>query len=100
MKWADFCISAVRFNAAHTHIDYLRTHPDNGDALGVAQTYARSQVVAAIQTGTTFATVFRAEDGNWKFGAKVFIIHVHGIPYLKTVADGTPRDNLDRLPEF
>ena len=30
-KWADFAISAVRFNAAHTHIDRVKVHTDDGE---------------------------------------------------------------------
>lgn len=48
-KWADYCISAVRFNSQHTHIDKVRTHPDNGDSIGSSSDYARQDVVAAIK---------------------------------------------------
>jgi hypothetical protein len=45
-KWADFGISAVRFNSAHTHIDRVRINPDNGESTGAAQDCGRADVVA------------------------------------------------------
>lgn len=99
-KWADYGISAVRFNPAHTHIDRLRVHPDNGDTIGSYSEYARADIVAAIKKGTTFVTIFKGSDGNWKQGQPVFIIKVGGTEYLKTVDNGKAVDNLDNLPEF
>ena len=32
-KWADYGISAVKFNDAHTHINKVQVHPDNGDKM-------------------------------------------------------------------
>lgn len=34
-KWADYGISAVRFNSAHTHIDKVWVHPDNETLIGL-----------------------------------------------------------------
>ena len=35
-KWADYLISAVRYNAAETHIEKVRVHVDEGDKVGGA----------------------------------------------------------------
>lgn len=99
-KWADYGISAVRYNAAHTHIDKVRAHPDNGDTIGAYSEYTRADVVAAIKKGTTFVTIFKGTDGKWKKGQPVYIIKVKGVEYIKTVDNGKAVDNLDNLPEF
>ena len=45
-KWADYAISAVRFNGAHTHIDRVRVHPDNGDSIGNGSEQVRSAMLS------------------------------------------------------
>jgi hypothetical protein len=99
-KWADYCISEVRFNAKHTHIDRVRRHPDNGDSLGSASEIARQTVVDDLADGKTYITIFKDDDGKWKRGKTVFTVKINGVEYIKTVADQTTKDNLDELPEF
>lgn len=99
-KWADYGISGVRFNSAHTHIDRVQIKADNGDSLGAAQDSGRADVVAAIKRSVTFVTIFRNEGGNWSKGQPVFIDRVGGVEYLKTVPNGKAIDNLDNLPEY
>lgn len=99
-KWADYGISAVRFNSAHTHIDRVRAHPDNGDTIGAAAEYARADIIAAIKKGTSFVTIFKGSDGRWNKGQPVYIIKINGTEYIKTVDNGKAVDNLDNLPEF
>ena len=48
-KWADYCISAVRYNAEHTHIVKVKVHIDSGDTIGTATEWTRSEVVTAIE---------------------------------------------------
>lgn len=99
-KWADFGISAVKFNYAHTHIDKVKVHPDNGETIGSSVEHARTDIVNAIKKGTTFVTIFKGDDGKWKKGQPVYIIKINGIEYIKTVDNGKAVDNLDNLPEF
>ena len=99
-KWADYGISAVRYNAVHTHIDKVRTHQDNGDSIGTASESARATVVAAIKNGTTFVTILVGADGKWRQGQPVRVIKVNGVEYIKTVDNGKAADNLENLPEF
>jgi len=99
-KWADYGISAVRFNSTHSHIDRVQINTDNGDTIGTAQDIGRADVVAAIKRNITFVTIFRNVDGKWNKGQPVFVDRVSGVEYLKTVPNGKPIDNLDNLPEF
>jgi hypothetical protein len=83
-KWADYGISAVRFNSAHTHIDRVRAHPDNGDTMGTGAEYARADIIAAIKKGTSFVTIFQGSDGGWKKGQAVYIIKINGTEYINS----------------
>jgi hypothetical protein len=99
LKWADYTISSVRFNPAHTHIDQVQVRPDNGDNLGPSTTQQREAIVSLLKRGVTFTTIFRNND-QWHKGQPVFIDRVNGIEYIKTVPNGKAIDNLDNLPEF
>jgi len=99
-KWADYGISAVRYNVAHTHIDRVRAHPDNGDSIGAPSEYLRADIIAAIRKGTSFVTILKGADGKWMKGQPVYIIKVNGVEYIKTVDNGKAADNLENLPEF
>lgn len=98
-KWADYGISAVRYNNAHTHIDLVRAQPDDGEKFGEIGEYSRANIVAAIKRGVTFITIFM-RDGKWQKGQPVYIIKVNGTEYIKTVDNGKAADNLENLPEF
>lgn len=98
-KWADYCISAVRYDDDHDHIIELNVHPDNGDTIGSSSVWTRQQVVSAIGTGSTFVTIIR-KDGSWNRGSDVHVVTVNGVKYLRTDGNSTARDNLGSLPEF
>ena len=51
-KWGDYGISAVRFNSAHTHIDRVLVHLDNGETVGAGSEYARADIVSSIKNVT------------------------------------------------
>jgi hypothetical protein len=99
-KWADHVISAVRYNAADTHIERVRVHRDEGNRMGPAQEATRTEVVESIERGHTFATVVKGDDGKWHYGATVGIVVIRGVKYIRTDRDATPEDNLGRLPRF
>lgn len=99
-KWADYGISAVHFNSAHTHIDRVRAHPDKGETIGAAVEFTRANIVAEIKKGVTYVTIFKGDDDKWKKGQTIYIIKINGTEYIKTVDNGKEVDNLDNLPEF
>lgn len=99
-KWADYCITAVRFNKERTHIDRVKVQPDTGSSLGAESEATREAVVAAIKEGATFVTAYKTAAGSWSKGKDVVITKVDGVEYLKTVANNKPEDNLENLPEF
>ncbi len=97
-KWADYGISAVRYDSEHTHIVKVRVHEDKGDKIGAPTEWTRSQVVTAIENGKSLVTILRG--GNWKKGQDVHIITVKGTKYLRTDQNLKASDNLGELPEF
>jgi hypothetical protein len=99
-KWADYCISAVRYNPERTHIVKVKVHINSGDTIGTATEWTRSEVVAAIGAGKTFVTMTCTTDGKWNKGEDVRIIIVYGVKYIRTDANSKASDNLGNLPEF
>ncbi|WP_337922648.1 DUF3892 domain-containing protein [Vibrio cholerae] len=99
-KWADYLISAVRYDANHSHITHVHVMEDNGATLGTVSTYTRQAVVEKILNGFTFETAYKNNLNNYQRGQKVFIIKVNNINYLKTVDNDKEEDNLESLPEF
>lgn len=99
-KWADFGISAVSYNSSHTHIDKVRAHPDTGSTIETPSEYSRTEVVAAIEKGVTFITIFKNHVRKWQKGQPIQIIKINGVEYIKTVDNGNEADNLENLPEF
>lgn len=97
-KWAVYLISSVTLNTRKTHIENVVAHPDNGTTVGAGTTWSRAQVVAAIERGTTFATIYKTAEGKWTFGAQVEIVVVHGEKFIRTDRDATTADNLGSLP--
>lgn len=100
-KWADYCISAVKYNNSHTHIDKVKAYMDNwGDTFVNLNEYNRVQIISMIKNWKTFVTTIKDSDGKWKKWQPVFIIVINNIEYIKTVANNKEVDNLEDLPEF
>jgi hypothetical protein len=99
-KWADYLISAVRYNDPKTHIVAVRCHPDNGDSVGAGTEVQRTTVVAKIDAGSTFATIRKTQEGKWIRGEDVRTVIVDHTAYIRTDANGVKADNLGDLPLF
>jgi hypothetical protein len=105
-KWADYLISAVRFerdiHGNKLHISHLKLHVDSeADSLGGGTSYKREEVVTLIDVlNKKIMTITKSKEGKWNPGARVFVVEIKRVKYLKTVSDNTEKDNLDNLPEF
>jgi hypothetical protein len=93
-KWADYVITAVRFNPAGTHIEEVRVREDTGDKLTAATTKTRASVVSQIEAGYSYCTATEGSDGKWQCGAAVKIITIGGERFIKTKPDSIKKDNL------
>lgn len=98
-KWADYCISRVRYNDKHTHIVKVEAMPDEGDKLGTKVEFNREEVVSKIDRGTTFVTV-TLKDGSYNKGEDVRVVKINNIKYIRTDQNQKENDNLGALPEY
>ena len=99
-KWADYLISAVRYNQSHSHIDRVKVHVDNGESVGAATDTMRRDVIDALKSGKTFVSIIKNAQGSWNKGQTVYIVTIKGTEYIKTVDNGKESDNLENLPEY
>ncbi len=101
-KWAEYLISEVKYVETTTtkHISQVKVHVDTGDKVADSKIWSRQDVINAIDLKSTFMTITKAPDGNWKKGAEVIKILVNNVHYIKTEPDNTTKDNLGSLPEF
>jgi len=99
-KWADYCISACRYNSEHTHIDKVKVHSDDGESIGPSKEYSRQEVILSIKADNSFVTIFKNSAGKWIKGQLVIIVKIKGKEYIKTVENDKEVDNLENLPEY
>ena len=99
MKWADYLISAVKYNSSGTHIDKVKVHEDNDDKVSVGKEWTRKDVVDAISKGKSFCTIYKNKEGSWSKGEQVTTVEVT-TKFIKTKADKKDVDNLENLPLF
>jgi hypothetical protein len=99
-KWADYGISGVRYDSTHTRIMQVKVHLDGGDTIGAASIISRTDVVNAINRGTSYVTIVKNGNGQWTKGEDVRKVTINGADYIRTDNNRTARDNLENLPEF
>lgn len=63
-------------------------------------TWERSDVLDTLRKNENFCTITQGTDNKWHQGAKVEIITINGVDYIKTVKDSTKKDNLGELLPF
>lgn len=98
-KWADFGIFQVKYNRDHTAIIEVEVRPDLGESFGNPQRVARLNVVAGIEQGRTYVTVFTRDRKHTK-GEEVRVVTLHGQKFLRSDTNALRADNLGSLPEY
>ena len=106
-KWADYAITAIQYeyygrNGEWKRIVAVEVREDQVTRLGNPKTWLRQQVVnAKVNDQKTFVTSILDKDTNkWLLGAKVEVVLINGIHYIRTDRNNTPADNLGNLPEL
>jgi len=101
-KWADYVITRVRYNSAGTHIEQVEAADDGEDGIGTKRSESRATVLANIKARRTYVTAppSKTDAGKVTKGAAVGTVVVNGTEYLRTDANKTARDNLDKLPTY
>ena len=99
-KWANYGISAVKFNLEGTRVEKVVAQLDLETIFGTPSEFSRGEIVAAVKKNLSFITIFTRPDGKWKKGQIVRLATINGHEYLKTVDDQGEVDRLDGLPEI
>ena len=100
VKWADYCISHVRYDSSKKHIEQVKVQQDLGDSLGVPSTWVRDDVLDSLRNNESFCTITMGSNNKWIQGAKVEMVTINSRDYIKSVKDSTETDNLGNLPTF
>ena len=100
-KWADFLISAIRYENElfKNSIAYLKVHPDYGTEIGAGSTWTKEEVINAMYNGKTFYTILKEKTGQWKKGSLVALITRNGKSVI-TDSEITDLDYLTNLQEL
>jgi len=96
-KWADYLISCCGYK--DNHIEEAGVHEDLGEKLGSRSMRSRSWILDRMDNRYSFCTITKGGDGQWRKGARVNIVTVMGVRYLRTDANYTESDNLGALPK-
>src|SRR4051812_13432442 len=105
-KWADYVITAVRYESAERsregkRIVTVEVRMDLGGRVGYAELWRREQVLDAVNHDhETFITSSMAANGTWLKGAHVRVIRVNGIDYIRIDRTPVMNDDLGGLSEF
>lgn len=100
-KWADFLISAIRYEneVLKNSIAYLKVHHDQGAEIGAGYTWTKEEVINAMYEGKTFYTIIKEKTGEWKKGAIVALITKNGKSII-TDSNSTDFDCFVNLQEL
>ena len=105
-KWADYVITAVRYESADRsregkRIGAVEVRMDLGGRVGYAELWTREQVVDAVNHDhETFITSSMAANGSWLKGAHVQVVRINGIDYIRIDRTWVMQDDLGGVPEF
>lgn len=103
-RWAHYAVDRVRQGLHPTHIEAIRIREvlSDGSVSATTSGVSRTWAIQQIEAGYVFKTITETYPGSgrWDIGALVQVEIVHGVKYLRTVRNGTPKDNLGNLPSF
>ena len=99
-KWADFCITGVKYHPPRTPITEVLVWDDTGPSLSNPRYVSRQAVVDALSRGATCVTAFVGSDGRYYRGEDVRVVVTPHGRFIRTDRDHTLVDNLNNLPEY
>ena len=97
-KWADYLISAVKYNSKNRIIQ-VRQHQDFGVKIGEGEIIDRDSLTSNLKHGKTYMTVFSSSD-NWKPGDYVRIVKMPENYSIRTDDNKVEHDNLKFVLEL
>ena len=99
IKWADFGITAVRYDGLG-RIEELELRQDDAGTLQHAQRWRRHHIINDSKKGKTFVTLIEVSPDRFKKGLPVHIVTVEGDKYIRTDTDPVPEDHLEGPPHL
>lgn len=98
-KWADYLISAVRYNSTRNLITEVKQIKDLDGVESQEDVVDRATVADNVKKGRKYMTVF-SSGSNWQKGSEVRTFIIDGNYYIRADKNKVNRDNLGELPEF
>jgi len=98
-KWADYLISAVRYNGNHKITKVLQ-HEDKDGTVGEGIEVKRAEVASNIKNGKTYMTIYSGQKNTWKMGKKVNAFKVGGDYCIRVDNNKADIDNFGEVVEF
>ena len=98
MKWADYLISAVKYDSNRRIIQVMQ-HKDTGDDIEEGELIDRSTLLSNLKHGKKYATIYNS-NSNWKFGEKISINKSGGENSIRTDSNKVEFDNLKFVTEI
>ncbi|GAB5513496.1 DUF3892 domain-containing protein [Rhodopirellula baltica] len=97
-KWADYCITAVRYDRAETRITHVETHYFDGESLVSREVLDVTMVIRLIKRGISFITV--TTEGLNQIPKKGQPVQLYDHTFIRSVGNRFSEDNLEELPRF
>jgi hypothetical protein len=98
-RLADLIIFAVRKDE-YKRIEKVKVGIDVIDNIAGSVVLTKEQVIGILKDGAKIKTAYLDVDKKYLEGSIVQFFLDNGVEYLKTIANGSEKDNLDNLPEF
>lgn len=93
----NYWISEVCYKDSHIHS--VRIYRDSELAYGLDETWTEQEVIDKINKGYNINTIIN-KNGLWQSGARVEVVNVGEISYIRTDRNDSAEDNLENLPKF
>ncbi|MEX0656305.1 MAG: DUF3892 domain-containing protein [Nitrosopumilaceae archaeon] len=98
-KWADYLISAVRYNGNHKIVKVMQ-HEDKDGSVAEGIEVERAAVASNIKNGKTYMTIYSGPKDRWGMGKKVNTFKVGGEYCIRVDNNKADIDNLGEVVEF
>lgn len=97
-KWADYLVSAVKYDA-DKKITQVMQHKDIDGQISGGELVDRDTVTTNLKKGATYATIFNA-NSSWQIGDQIRLIRAGSAYSIRTDTNKVEYDNLKFLSEI
>jgi len=97
-QWADYLISAVKYDSSRRIIQ-VKQHKDTGGDIGNGELIDRDVLATNLKKGISYYTIFNG-NSSWKKGDPVKFIRVDSDYSIRTDSNKVEYDNLKFIPEI